>query len=1128
MSGQSELNFIEDEGLGGFRLHRFELLNWGTFDGGVRVISLNGKNALLTGDIGSGKSTIVDAMTTLLISPSRLMYNKAAGAEAKERTLRSYVEGYYKSAREDEGGSARHVGLRKAGSYSVLLGHFHNGSLGADLTLAQVFWLDHNRAQPERLYALAEKDLSIREHFSNFGVEIKGLRKKLREAGIDIFDSYPQYHGAFSRIFGIRSEQALNLFNQTVSMKTIGDLTSFVRSHMLEKFDAASRIRALIGHFDDLTGAHEAALRAKRQVELLTPLKELDEKFRAGKRESEALEAAAAAADCWLAGYKSGLLEARVRELSVEAVKIAEQLRSLAEQKEERESSRAELISSISSEGGGRIQSLEREIQLKDGERDRRKGNAGRYDEIAKKLSLVSCDSISCFAENIERLGEIREKTERERASLQNLLSERIGAKGRLDEEAAEISGELASLRARRSNIEARSVAMRERIAEALSINEDELPFAGELIEVRKEESKWEGAAERLLHNFALSLLVPEEYYKAVSEWVDKNNLSGRLVYFRVREKAAPRPAALPARSLVEKLALKEDSPLFHWLRSEIVSRFNYSCCETMEEFRREPKAVTVNGQIKSNERRHEKDDRYGINDRSRYILGWNNKDKIKLLEGREAALRKDIARYRSETEGLKAKLQTLSEKNDRISKLEYFTAFSDLDWRGVSREIEELNSELKLLRAASRKLDALKKRLEDTERAIRAIEEKRERALKNQAKNDMESVDAKGRLEEERANMTPELLRLHSPSFQRLEALLMKERGKGARVSLENAAEIKKTLTAHLLEAKKRSDAENGKMSNKLTGMMTAFKQEYILETQDFTTEMESLPEYLALLERLNRDDLPRFEAKFRELLKGKTIQEIASFHGNLDKTGRDIEERIRTINEALAQIEYGPGRYIALEAEREKDIVIRQFQNDLRECTRDSIAGESEERTAEMRFAAIEKIIARFRGRPDFSADDRRWTEKVTDVRNWYSFAASERWKEDDKEFEHYSDSSGKSGGQKEKLAYTILAASLAYQFGIDVGGSKARTFRFVIIDEAFARGSDESARFALELFKTLNLQLLIVTPKQKIQVIEPYVSNVTFVSNRDGNSSSLTNMTIEEYYEQKKSRRELDDEK
>jgi hypothetical protein len=66
-------------------------------------------------------------------------------------------------------------------------------------------------------------------------------------------------------------------------------------------------------------------------------------------------------------------------------------------------------------------------------------------------------------------------------------------------------------------------------------------------------------------------------------------------------------------------------------------------------------------------------------------------------------------------------------------------------------------------------------------------------------------------------------------------------------------------------------------------------------------------------------------------------------------------------------------------------------------------------------------------------------------------FVFAASECWRADKREHEHYSDSGGKSGGQKEKLAYTILAASLAYQFGLEWGAARSRSFRFVVIDEA-----------------------------------------------------------------------------
>ena len=168
------LDFVADDTLVGFRLHRLEVFNWGTFDGRVWTLELTGRNNLLTGDIGSGKSTLVDAVTTLLVPSHRVAYNKAAGAGSRERTLRSYVLGHYKSERSEASGSARPVALRGNDSYSVILGVFRNTGYDHTVTLAQVFWVDDPQGQPARFYAAAERDLSIARDFARFGADITG------------------------------------------------------------------------------------------------------------------------------------------------------------------------------------------------------------------------------------------------------------------------------------------------------------------------------------------------------------------------------------------------------------------------------------------------------------------------------------------------------------------------------------------------------------------------------------------------------------------------------------------------------------------------------------------------------------------------------------------------------------------------------------------------------------------------------------------------------------------------------------------------------------------------------------------------------------------------------------------
>src|SRR5260370_41138081 len=118
----------------GFRLVRFEVLNWGTFHKHVWGLDADGNNSLLTGDIGSGKSTLVDAITALLVP--RVNFNKAAGAAAGERSTETYFFGRYKAERGEPGLSSKPISLRGPDSYSGLLARFFDEALAHDVTLA--------------------------------------------------------------------------------------------------------------------------------------------------------------------------------------------------------------------------------------------------------------------------------------------------------------------------------------------------------------------------------------------------------------------------------------------------------------------------------------------------------------------------------------------------------------------------------------------------------------------------------------------------------------------------------------------------------------------------------------------------------------------------------------------------------------------------------------------------------------------------------------------------------------------------------------------------------------------------------------------------------------------------------
>lgn len=262
--------------MNGFRFYNLEVFNWGTFDGKVYTINPNGRNSLLTGDIGSGKSTLVDAISTLIVPNNKIVYNKAAGAESKERNLYSYVRGEHKNTKDDSGSSKPEY-LRTDDKFSILLANFFNVGYNQEVCLAQVFYIKNNKV--EKLFIVASIKMSIVENLSGFEDPIK-LKKKLKQtSGIEVFETFKEYSVRFCQLFGINQrDEALDLFNQTVSMKSVGNLTEFVRKQMLGKTDVKDSIVEVIKSFDDLTDSYNAVLKAKKQIELLTPvIKEIDE-----------------------------------------------------------------------------------------------------------------------------------------------------------------------------------------------------------------------------------------------------------------------------------------------------------------------------------------------------------------------------------------------------------------------------------------------------------------------------------------------------------------------------------------------------------------------------------------------------------------------------------------------------------------------------------------------------------------------------------------------------------------------------------------------------------------------------------------------------------------------------------
>jgi len=1130
----------------GFRLERFELYNWGTFDRAVWHLAPQGHNSLLTGDIGSGKSTIVDGLLTLLVPHNRIVYNKAAGADTRERTLYSYIRGEYKSEKDALTGSAKAVALRDENQYTVLLARFTNRGYGQTVTLAQVFWLKDRQRNPERFFVVAGRPLSIAEDFSNFGTNILDLRKRLRQAHqVEVLTNFKEYSARFRRLFGIESEQALNLFYQTVSMKSVGNLTEFVRRHMLEPPDVAERIDEIRRNFDNLNQAHEAILQARARIEELEPLVREWQRHRRLADTVAELEQCREALEAYFGAHRAALLGASIDQLGREIDKRTQQIRTVEESLHLLRNRESDLKTAIDESGGRRLADLAREIEQLTRERTRRTEQERRYRRIVEALDqtvrhagadrqqqatdarpagIVAADlhakpaSEEQFLDNRRRCEELLSWCEGQRQELTRRLIDIELDIRNCHGKSEELAREIASLKKRRSNIPLKHIGIRREMAEVLGVAEDDLPFAGELLQVDEREKTWQGAIERVCHNFGLSLLVSDDLYEQVSHYVDRTRLKGRLVYFRVREEQQPAGTGGDPRELWRKLRIKTDSAFYGWLEREISRRFNFICCDSLDEFRRLPRAVTRQGQVKSGGKRHEKDDRHAITDQSRYVLGWSNREKIQALEREADTLRQQGAALVDRRNELERRRQQLDSARDLCRDLLRVEHFSEINWQPLARQIQGLEDERREIEESSDLLRSLRDQLKQVTEEIRAAEERRNSLRDKRSRAEQKKEDRQADLEQVRQYAGF----LTDPQAAGLAAMLDGFRDRvlpGKTFFLNNLDSCQRQMRAHIQAQIDKERKRMDRLGESVIRRMNQFQNRWPAQSKEVDAALDAGPEYRRMLQSLVREDLPRHEARFKEMLNEGTINSIALFQNQLEKERQEIRDRIATINISLKEAQYNPGTYIELVADPAIDGDIREFQQELRQCLSHSLGGD--ELYDESRFLQVKKLIDRFNGREGTAELDRRWTLKVTDVRNWFTFSACERWQEDGREKEYYSDSSGKSGGQKEKLAYTILASALAYQFGLEWGATRSRSFRFVVIDEAFGRGSDESTRYGLELFKRLNLQLLIVTPLQKIHIIEDYIHAVHFVHNEEGRNSMVRNLTIEEYRQEKQRR-------
>jgi uncharacterized protein YPO0396 len=144
-------------------------------------------------------------------------------------------------------------------------------------------------------------------------------------------------------------------------------------------------------------------------------------------------------------------------------------------------------------------------------------------------------------------------------------------------------------------------------------------------------------------------------------------------------------------------------------------------------------------------------------------------------------------------------------------------------------------------------------------------------------------------------------------------------------------------------------------------------------------------------------------------------------------------------------------------------------------------------------------------------------RWRQLVLDVRQHVEFIGRE-YDANGNELEVYRSGAGKSGGQREKLATTCLAAALRYQLGGT--DNEMPIYAPVVLDEAFGKADNEFTELAMRIFTNFGFQMVVATPLKSVMTLEPFIGGACFVDIADRKQSN----TLQIEYDRQKQRLNL----
>ncbi len=1072
-----------------FILTHLDLYNWGPF-GGRHCAEIDPKGTAIIGPTGSGKTTLVDALMTLITHQPR--YNLAStGGHESDRDLISYIRGV--SGAGNNSGDNNHV-ARPGKTLTAISARFSNSDKA--IRIAALFWVDSGSSSMsdlKRLWLFSDRDDELLDNW--LAIHHEGGARDLKQRGRDtpglhIQDSKKAYLAHVRRFFEV-GENAFTLLNRAAGLKQLNSINEIFRELVLDDHAAFDRAAEVASEFDDLAAIHAELETARRQHQSLLPIASTYQDHQTATEQLTQQRSLQAILPVWyaLAGYR--LWGDQAAQLRVQLKRHTTQIEALDATVDSLQVKADALKDIYLQAGGASIEQLKSQIHSQQRWVDERGRNARDYRVLVGKLGLEETLTPEALAIN-QRHGQAQRQqlTDLQNDQDQKFLDLAVEQQQQ-DTAITELNAEIRLIEARPgSNIEGKYQAFRTELAAALNLPEDNLPFVAELIEVKPEERDWRGAIERALGGHRLRLLVPPAAMKTTLEWISRRD---NRLYVRLLEAKEPEaPARFLDDGYTHKLNFKKHT--HREALKQLLAGIDRHCVDSPEALWETPHGMTIQGLMSGKRGLFEKRDEQRLN--RGWMTGFDNRDRLAGLNQELAEMEDAAAETRKSLGDAKAALSETRNKAELYRKLVELS-FDTIDLPGAEAQLQALNEQLSVLTTpdsdvekarlefelVNEELTRTRKQSATAASAQAVVTEKRQRALLNQ-------TEALERVGDGLTDNQQTLAQKHltTPADDQLDVLERLERNE------------RRGLEKQIITFSKSVQGYELNLTQQM-GRAKALDTGALAETG---SEMQDIPDYLERLRVLDEEALPDKLKRFLNYLNQSSDQGVTQLLATIQNHVTVIEERIADLNQTLQRVDFQLGRFLKLEPRRVSHESLRTLEKAQRQLRSDAL----KEDNGESHFLALENIVRLLRD----ASDSKRTVgaRALLDPRYRLQFAVSVLDRETAEVIETRTGSQGGSGGEKEIIASYILTASLSYALCPD--GASQPLFGTIVLDEAFSKSSQAVAGRIISALNEFGLHPLFVTPNKEMRLLRTHTRSAILVHRKDL-QATLTSLSWEE---------------